>query len=146
MMLHYGEGDLDALGEAIAGMLRIGDAIGLNGTLGAGKTSLARAIIRALGFRWDIPSPSFAIIQTYEVPATRLPLWHIDLYRIDHHEEVAELGLEEGRQMAALLVEWPDRIVPPWPDMVQLKIAGEGERRTLTADVPPAWAGRWTLT
>ena len=72
-----------ALGQRIAAALRPGDVVALSGGLGAGKTTLARAIIAALGHAGEVPSPSFAIIETYDPPAVRLPLVHADFYRLE---------------------------------------------------------------
>ena len=140
----YGLADLPRIGAAIAGVLRPGDVIGLSGELGAGKTALARAILAALGLAGEAPSPSFAIVQPYDAPPLRLPLWHVDLYRLDDPAETLELGLDEARRDAALLVEWPERWGAYAPrDMARLDIAGVGERRRLTAELPPAWEPRW---
>ncbi len=103
--------DLDAtarFGERIAAKLQSGDVIALSGSLGAGKTTLARAIIRALGHADEVPSPSFAIIETYDPPAVRLPLVHADFYRLDRPQEAQEIGLDDYREGAALIAEWPD--------------------------------------
>lgn len=99
---------MDRLGRAIAGQLRVGDVVALSGGLGAGKTTLARAIIAGLGHGGEVPSPSFAIIETYDPPAVRLPLVHADFYRLDHPREAEELGLDDYRDGAALIAEWPD--------------------------------------
>lgn len=99
---------MDRLGRAIAGQLRVGDVVALSGGLGAGKTTLARAIIAGLGHEGEVPSPSFAIIETYDPPAVRLPLVHADFYRLDHPREAEELGLDDYREGAALIAEWPD--------------------------------------
>jgi tRNA threonylcarbamoyladenosine biosynthesis protein TsaE len=140
----YREDEAAALGARIAALLAPGDAIGFSGDLGAGKTTLARAILAALGLAGEAPSPSFAIIQPYGPPEVRLPLLHVDLYRIDDPAELVELGLGEARIDHALLIEWPEHMGDAiWPDMLRLHIAGEGDRRTLTAHVPPAWEGRW---
>lgn len=140
----YGEEEAGAIGARIAAMLAPGDAIGLSGDLGAGKTTLARAILAALGLVGEAPSPSFAIVQPYGPPDIRLPLLHVDLYRIDDPAELVELGLDEARVDHALLIEWPEHMGDAiWPDMLRLRIAGEGDCRTLTANVPPAWEGRW---
>ena len=96
------------LGARIAAGLRPGDVVALSGGLGAGKTTLARAIIAALGHEGEVPSPSFAIIETYDPPAVRIPLVHADFYRLNHPEEAAEIGLDDYREGAALLAEWPD--------------------------------------
>lgn len=140
----YREAEAAAIGARIAAVLAPGDAIGLSGDLGAGKTTLARAILAALGLVGEAPSPSFAIVQPYGPPEVRLPLLHVDLYRIDDPAELPELGLSEARIDHALLVEWPEHMSDAvWPDMMRLHIAGEGDQRTLTAQVPPAWGGRW---
>ena len=99
---------MDRLGRAIAGQLRVGDVVALSGGLGAGKTTLARAIIAGLGHEGEVPSPSFAIIETYDPPAVRLPLVHADFYRLDHPREAEELGLDDYCEGAALIAEWPD--------------------------------------
>lgn len=133
------------LGAAIAAMLRPGDAIALSGDLGAGKTTLARGVLSALGLAEEAPSPSFAIVQPYEPPEVRLPVWHVDLYRIEDADDTAELGLDDARHESVLLVEWPERMGDRlWPDALRLRLErDEGGARRLTATVPPAWEGRW---
>ncbi|MCW1384828.1 tRNA (adenosine(37)-N6)-threonylcarbamoyltransferase complex ATPase subunit type 1 TsaE [Novosphingobium sp. KCTC 2891] len=96
------------LARRIAGRLRPGDVVALQGTLGAGKTTLARAIVAALGYEGEVPSPSFAIIEVYDPPSVRLPLVHADFYRLDDPSEAEELGLDDYREGAALLAEWPE--------------------------------------
>lgn len=98
----------DALAKRIAGLLHPGDVIALSGGLGAGKTTLARAIIAALGHTGEVPSPSFAIIEVYDPPALRLRVVHADFYRLEDPEEVAELGLDDYRADAVLIAEWPE--------------------------------------
>lgn len=103
--------DLDAMtrfGAAIAAVLKPGDVVALSGGLGAGKTTLARAIIAALGHEGEIPSPSFAIVELYEPPTVRLPLVHADFYRLSNPAEAEEIGLDDYRQGAVLLAEWPE--------------------------------------
>jgi tRNA threonylcarbamoyladenosine biosynthesis protein TsaE len=97
-----------AFGARIAAQLKPGDVIALSGGLGAGKTTLARAIIAALGHQGEVPSPTFSIIQTYDPPALRLPLVHADFYRIERPDELTELGLDDYREGAALIAEWPE--------------------------------------
>lgn len=97
-----------AFGAALAARLRAGDVVALTGGLGAGKTTLARAIIAALGHHGEVPSPSFAIIETYDPPSVRLPLVHADFYRIERPDELIELGLDDYREGAALIAEWPE--------------------------------------
>src|SRR5262249_41909536 len=99
---------MDRLGQAIAAALRPGDVVALSGGLGAGKTTLARAIIAALGHHGEIPSPSFAIVEVYDPPAVRLPLVHADFSRLSHPAAAEEIGLDDYRQGAALLAEWPE--------------------------------------
>ena len=135
----------DALGRSLAALVRAGDAITLAGPLGAGKTSIARGLLAALGLPGEAPSPSFAIVQPYDPPEVTLPVLHVDLYRIDSPDDLEELGLEDARGDALLLVEWPERAGPgAWPDALALTlaIAPDGARR-LTAAVPPAWRERW---
>ena len=98
----------EAFGQRIAARLRPGDVVALSGGLGAGKTTLARAIIAALGHDGEVPSPSFAIIETYDPPQVRLPLVHADFYRLERPEEAEELGLDHYREGAALVAEWPE--------------------------------------
>jgi tRNA threonylcarbamoyladenosine biosynthesis protein TsaE len=132
-----------AIGAAIAPLLRAGDVVTLSGDLGMGKTSLARGLLRALGLEGEAASPTFPIVIPYAPPAVRLPVAHIDLYRIDDPDEVEELGLDEMREDGALLVEWPER-GRPWPDALRLTLKpGPGGGRRLTWLVPAAWETRW---
>lgn len=141
-------GATEELGRRIAQMLRPGDVIALSGDLGAGKTTLARGVLKALGLRGEAPSPTFAIVQPYEPPDVRLPVWHIDLYRLEGADDVLELGLDEGREHAVLLIEWPDRLGDRlWSDALHLHFGnGGGAGRRLTAEVPAAWEKRWPLS
>ena len=134
----------EALGRRIGPLLRAGDSIALHGALGAGKTSLARGILKGLGFAGEVPSPTFPIVQLYGPPDTRLPAWHVDLYRIEEPEELDELGLEEALSDGALLIEWPERLPALWPETLGLTLTtAEGGGRRLTASVPAAWGSRW---
>ena len=135
-----------ALGHQLAGLARIGDVIALEGGLGAGKTTLARGILEGLGLEEEAPSPSFAIVQPYDVPDVRLPVAHVDLYRIDSPDEAEELALDEYLMDSLLIVEWPDRLGDDaWPDALRLHIAIEPDgARRLTACVPDAWTDRWS--
>lgn len=145
MSLTFGLDDVDRIGAAIAAVVAPGDVIALHGDLGAGKTTLARAILSALGLAGEAPSPSFAIVQPYAPPETVMPVLHVDLYRIEAPEELDELGLDEARADHLLLIEWPERMgARAWPDMLHLTINFDGvEARRLTATVPPAWGKRW---
>jgi tRNA threonylcarbamoyladenosine biosynthesis protein TsaE len=133
----------EAFGAALAAALREGGAISLFGGLGAGKTTLARGLLRGLGHGGDVASPTFPIVQAYAPPDTRIPVWHVDLYRIEHPSELDEIGLDEAREAAALVIEWPERLPALWPDALRLTLAVEGGGRVLTAQVPPAWGERW---
>ncbi|PKP91323.1 MAG: tRNA (adenosine(37)-N6)-threonylcarbamoyltransferase complex ATPase subunit type 1 TsaE [Alphaproteobacteria bacterium HGW-Alphaproteobacteria-14] len=101
---------MEHYGAAIAARLRAGDVVALTGGLGAGKTTLARAILAALGHAGEVPSPTFTIIETYDPPPLRLPVVHADFYRLEHPDELLEIGLDDYRDGAALLAEWPDHV------------------------------------
>lgn len=128
----------EALGVRLAALARPGDAILLEGPIGAGKSCLARAFIRArLGREEEVPSPTFTLVQVYEAEAGEI--WHADLYRLTHPDEVWELGLDDAFQTAICLVEWPDRLgahVPPDALLVRLETAGEGRRAQLSGGRP----------
>lgn len=137
----------EALGAQLAGLVVPGDVVTLSGALGAGKTSVARGLLAALGLAGEAPSPSFAIVQPYALPEVRVPVLHVDLYRIKHASEIEELGLDEAAGESVLLVEWPERAPGRWPAALALalEILPDGTRR-LTARVPAAWKGRWQQT
>jgi len=101
---------MERLGAAIAANLRAGDVVALSGGLGAGKTTLARAVLSALGHRGEVPSPSFAIFELYDPPELRLPVTHADFYRLEDPMEAQGIGLEDYRQGRALLAEWPENV------------------------------------
>jgi tRNA threonylcarbamoyladenosine biosynthesis protein TsaE len=135
----------EAFGAKLAALVRPGDVITLQGTLGAGKTSIARGLLAALGLAGEAPSPSFAIVQPYAPPDVRFPVLHVDLYRIDDADEIEELGLDEAASDSLLIVEWPERAgAGYWPHALALTltIAADGGRG-LTARVPAGWERRW---
>lgn len=139
--------DLDAmsaLGRRIAERLRPGDVVALAGGLGAGKTTLARAIIAGLGHRGEVPSPTFSIIELYQPPATRLPLVHADFYRLRDPAEVEELGLDDYRQGAVLLAEWPDCAggFAHEPGCLSILLESDGEGRIAIVEAGADWVGR----
>lgn len=101
------------LGQALAVHLKPGHVVLLSGPIGAGKSHIARAILRDLGVSEDIPSPTFTLVQTYHVEA--LEIWHADLYRLSHVDEVAELGLLDAFETSVVLIEWPDLLVNELP-------------------------------
>ena len=139
---------MSRLGDQIAAHLRPGDVIALSGELGAGKTTLARAILFALGHRGEVPSPSFAIVETYDPPGLRLPVVHADFYRIADPAELPELGLDELREGAVLLAEWPEHAGDFVHEPGCLSIALEAAENGRQAIVTPGrdWLGRglWT--
>lgn len=97
-----------SLGEKIAQKLCPGDVVTLSGSLGMGKTSIARAIIKGLGFEGDVTSPSFTIVEQYDPPDTRLLLSHLDLYRVKESSELDELDLDDIGVGRVALIEWPE--------------------------------------
>src|SRR3546814_6731561 len=113
----------EALGGRLAGLVRAGDVVTLSGPLGAGKTSIARGLLAALGLEGEAPSPSFAIVQPYDPPEVTLSVLHVDLYRIESAAELDELGLDEARGDAVLVIDWPERAPGRWPDALALTLA-----------------------
>lgn len=104
-----------AFGARVSGLLAPGACLLLEGPIGAGKTSFARAVIHALlGAEEDVPSPTFTLVQTYEAP--NFDIWHCDLYRLGSADELTELGVEEAFENAVTLIEWPDRLADGAPD------------------------------
>jgi tRNA threonylcarbamoyladenosine biosynthesis protein TsaE len=131
-----------AFGAKLAQQLGAGDVITLSGPLGVGKTALVRGLLAALGHEGEVPSPSFAIVQPYD--ELELPVWHVDLFRLDDPSELEELGLESASD-GVLVIEWPEKAGPAaWPEALRLTLefADAGARR-LTASVPPSWQSRW---
>ena len=136
------EADTARLGAALARGLKKGEAICLSGVLGAGKSLLARALIRTLipGER-DVPSPTFTLVQFYDGP--RFPIAHFDLYRLTDAAEAFEIGLDEALAHGAAVIEWPERLGDQRPrDRLDIVIAVEGEGRRATLSPHGAWEGR----
>jgi tRNA threonylcarbamoyladenosine biosynthesis protein TsaE len=139
-----------AFAAALAPLLAAGDALLLEGPIGAGKTHFARALILArldaAGTpREDIPSPTFTLVQTYRAGA--LEIWHADLYRLGSPAEAMELGLDEAFATALTLVEWPERLGPLAPEgALRLALAPDAaeEARRLSLSGRAEWAGRLT--
>lgn len=136
-----------AFARKLADLLRPGDVIALFGDLGAGKTSLVRAAIRALvdDDEAEVPSPTFTLVQLYDAEAA--PVRHFDLYRLTTPDEAVELGWDEDLGVAITFVEWPDRLGPFLPrerlDVTLSLAAGGG--RTLSLKGSAGWAGRVAL-
>jgi tRNA threonylcarbamoyladenosine biosynthesis protein TsaE len=137
---------LAAFGGEIAGRLRLGEAVCLYGPLGAGKSTLARGLIRALTSpNEDVPSPTFTLVQSYA--AADFSVAHFDLYRLKSPEEAYELGLDEALDTGVAVIEWPDRMEASLPvDRLDIEISLppdgglEGRRVTLTGH--GSWKGR----
>ena len=138
----------EALGRRLAGGLRAGDALLLSGPTGAGKSLMARALIRAAQAEAgqvpeDVPSPTYTLVQVYR--AGTLELWHADLYRLTSSEELWELGLAEAFDAAACLIEWPDRLGPDRPEAaleIALSVEAEDDTRIAQLSGPVALLDR----
>jgi tRNA threonylcarbamoyladenosine biosynthesis protein TsaE len=133
----------ERLGARLAPLLRTRDVVALQGDLGAGKTTLARGLLRALAGNpeMDVPSPTFTLVEVYEFSA--VTVWHFDLYRLKQAEDVWELGLEQALGEAASLIEWPERLGPLLPANrleVRLQAENGGRRAELTGS--DDWAER----
>lgn len=135
---------MEAFGERIAARLRAGDVVALSGGLGAGKTTLARAILAALGHDDEVPSPTFTIVEAYAPPTVRLPVVHADFYRLERPAEADELGLDDYREGAALIAEWPEKAGGFASELGCLAIALEsaGDGRRAIVEPGEAWQGR----
>jgi tRNA threonylcarbamoyl adenosine modification protein YjeE len=134
------EAATERLGACIAKGLRSGDVVALSGELGAGKTTLARAILRALGVTERVPSPTFTLVQAYETPS--LNVFHLDLYRVEKASDMAELGLDDALLEGAALVEWPERGLPARlkNDALTVSLAAKGDtRREALISGPARW-------
>jgi len=130
----------ERLAERLAAVLRPGDALLLEGPLGAGKSALARAVLRRLSRdpALEVPSPSFTLVQSYDLPEG-VAAHHYDLYRLSGPADLAELGWDEARD-GIVLVEWPDRLGPLRPgDAIELALApGTGEEERVATLSGPA--------
>ena len=125
------EAELLALGASLIPQLSAGQTVCLIGGLGAGKTTLVRGMIQSVLGDIDVPSPTYTLVQTYEMP--EFELWHCDMYRLDRPEDGYELGLIDAFEEAVCLIEWPDKLGELIPDdAMRIEIAFDGEGRKVT--------------
>jgi tRNA threonylcarbamoyladenosine biosynthesis protein TsaE len=131
-------------GGRIADLLEVGDVIALSGGLGAGKTTLARAILAGLGYNGEVPSPSFSIIETYDPPQLRLAAIHADFYRLKDPQEAEELGLDDYREGAAMIAEWPQQAggFAHEPACLSILLENAGQGRIAIVEPGPEWLER----
>jgi tRNA threonylcarbamoyladenosine biosynthesis protein TsaE len=142
MIVLASEDDTALLGEALSEICAAGDLIALYGDLGAGKSALCRAFVRALTSEdQDVPSPTFTLVQSYETPEETV--YHYDLYRLNKPDDVLELGMEEALEEGICLVEWPEKMGPylPW-DRIDLDITIQPDDKTRVATL--AGIGAWS--
>lgn len=132
------------VGAALASLLVPGDVVSLTGDLGAGKTCFVQGAARALGVESGVASPSFVLVREYRGV---LPIYHMDVYRLDRIQEVLDLGFEDLLDpRGVIFIEWGSAIEGLLPDShleVELLVGGETERRVVLSARGPAWAERW---
>jgi tRNA threonylcarbamoyladenosine biosynthesis protein TsaE len=136
------EGDTARLGASLGRALGLGEAICLTGPLGAGKSVLARGLIRALSpAERDVPSPTFTLVQFYAGP--RFPIAHFDLYRLKSPGEAYEVGLDDALRDGAAVIEWAERLGhhPP-PDRLDVELIADGEARRARLTPHGTWRER----
>ena len=135
-----------ALAARIAALAVPGDIIALKGDLGTGKTVFARAFIRACGNQDEVPSPTFTLVQVYDVGPT--VIWHFDLYRIRAPEEAWELGIEDAFITGISLIEWPERLGPLLPDRrleLGFTFGDRPNARRIAVDPGKEWEARLAM-
>jgi len=135
--------ETEAVGEALGSQLQIGDVVVLSGDLGAGKTTLAKGLARALGVTQPVTSPTFTIVQEYD---GRVPVAHVDVYRLERIQELYDFGFEELLEGRVTIVEWGEAIAIVLPhDRVDVSIAMDDADDARLVDIVasgPAWAAR----
>jgi tRNA threonylcarbamoyladenosine biosynthesis protein TsaE len=137
------ESATSVLAARLAAVALLGDVIALSGELGAGKTSFARAFIRARGGSEDVPSPTFTLVQLYELPSGTI--WHFDLYRLRYANEAWELGIEDAFRDGISLIEWPERLGPLLPARrlgIALEFGSAPEMRRAILSTDGEWSAR----
>jgi tRNA threonylcarbamoyladenosine biosynthesis protein TsaE len=136
--------DTRALAAEVAPLLRAGDLLVLAGDLGTGKTAFVQGLARGLGVEEPVTSPAFVLVRTYP---GRLPLVHVDVYRLDHLQEVVDLGLPElVDEEGVAAIEWGDVVLPTLPaDLLEIRLdqGDNDDDRTISIEaVGPSWAPR----
>ena len=129
--------ETEAAGERLAGGLRAGDLLLLQGPLGSGKTTFVRGLARGLGIEADVQSPTFMLVRIYP---GRLPLAHVDLYRLHNSAELTDLGLDELLDEGVVAVEWGDRLTIKGAACVSFEPLGERRRRLRLEGGRPEWS------
>jgi len=136
-----------ALAARISALAQPADIISLKGDLGTGKTTFARAFIRARGNpEEEVPSPTFTLLQVYECDPA--PIWHFDLYRLRSPEETWELGIEDAFSAGISLIEWPERLGPLLPERrleIALAFGDRPDARQASLDPGTGWQSRLTV-
>ncbi|HZP89471.1 MAG TPA: tRNA (adenosine(37)-N6)-threonylcarbamoyltransferase complex ATPase subunit type 1 TsaE [Actinomycetota bacterium] len=136
--------DTRAVGSAVASLLRTGDAVALSGDLGAGKTTFVQGAAKELGFDGHVVSPTFTLVREYR---GRLPIFHVDVYRLERVQDVLDLDLEEMLSEGVMLVEWGDAVEGLLPEehlSVELTTPWADETRLLVLEgAGPSWEVRW---
>ena len=132
----------ESLAQKLIPLLRRGDVLALQGDLGAGKTTFARALVRAFGIQGDVPSPTFTLVQLYETAT--FPLYHFDLYRLKDPSELDELGWDDALADGVTLIEWPEHAGSRLTeDRLTLSFAAHGkDGRQCTLTGPEHWIQR----
>ena len=134
---------LAALAARIAPLLKTGDVVTLQGDLGTGKSTFARALIRSLSDKQEeVPSPTFTLVQVYDLP--QVSIWHFDLYRLEEKAmDILELGWDDARRDGVCLVEWPDKLGKLLPkERLDIKIGFNKDSensRTITLSSHGSW-------
>ena len=135
----------ESLGARLAELARPGDIFALSGPLGAGKSHLARAFVRALTTpEEEVPSPTFTLVQVYA--SAKGPLYHFDLYRLEAADEAVELGIDDAFADGISLVEWPDRLgrlLPRRALQIELAAGPRSSERIASISGEDLWTRRW---